>query len=163
MGPSIYVCHDNKEDSLIIQVIFHTFIICISHGFIMYIYSLKGLYCSFTAEIASLGFKYISQHIFVMCFDCRNLGGTTCLHSWHFQQSCSCVSCPSSLRVLATCWWREGTRKGPEEVLHICNTALRLHFCLVMHASNVDHINNVYNGTGTFPLRWTNDYIFGSL
>lgn len=150
----------------------------------MYNYSLKGWYCSFTAEIASLGFIFLPPHapyvlhelntvtaaipfltycIFLMCFGCRNLGGTTCLHSWHSQQSCSSVSCPSSLRVLATCWWRGGTRKGPEEVLHICNTARRLHFYLIMHASNVYSINNDYNGTGTFPHRWTNDYIFGSL
>lgn len=60
---------------------------------------------------------------FGLYFDCRSPGGTTCLPSWRCQQCCSCVCYPSSLRVLATCWWRGEMRQEQKEVLHTLTEA----------------------------------------
>lgn len=131
MCPSVCLGHD-QEDILVIRVTFQTFIIYITRA-------CNSCVAWNTETHQSSNYRNPNPKlsILLLCFDCRNLGGTTCLHSWHSRQSCSCVSCPSSLRALATCWWSGEMRKEPEEVRHICETALYLHSFLIMHASNV--------------------------
>lgn len=58
------------------------------------------------------------MQFFCWCFDCRSPPGFTCFPSLRCPQCCSCVCCPSSLRVLATCWWRGGMRLERKKVFH---------------------------------------------